>query len=36
MNFNPEDCMEEFDEIFTLLGYDSTSMVYNLGDLAII
>ena len=28
--------MEEFDERFTLLGYDSTSIVYNLGDLAII
>ena len=35
-NYNPEDCMEEFDDRFTLLGFDTTSIIYNLGDLSII
>ena len=35
-NFNPEDCMDEYSEKFSLLSYETTSMIYNLGDLSII
>jgi hypothetical protein len=36
LNYNPVDGMDEFRVRFTLLGYDTTSMVYNCGDLSIL
>ena len=36
LNYNPIYGMEELNERFDLLGYDTQSMVYNLGDLSLI
>ena len=35
-NYTPTIGLEEYGDRFTLLGYDTMSVVYNLGDLAII
>jgi hypothetical protein len=36
LNFNPEQGMEEYNDRFTLGGYDTTSMVFNGGDMSIL
>ena len=34
-NYVPVDGMDEYNERFSLLGYDSQSTIYNLGDISL-
>ena len=36
LDYNPQDGMVAYNERFELLGYDTTSIVYNLGDMSLL